>query len=63
MESGKGLFSPSLLFKKHKKEWLALNVGVRKNGFKLECIRKNGVIKNNELLDDWVWVKFRSSTS
>jgi RimJ/RimL family protein N-acetyltransferase len=33
---------------------------LEKNGFSLECIRKKAVIKNNRLLDDWVWVKFRS---
>jgi [ribosomal protein S5]-alanine N-acetyltransferase len=36
---------------------------LEKNGFELECIRKKAVIKNNVLLDDYVWVKFRSSTS
>lgn len=33
---------------------------LQKNGFEVECVRKKGIIKNNELLDDWVWVKFRS---
>lgn len=36
---------------------------LEKNGFELECIRKKAVIKKNILLDDYVWVKFRSSTS
>ena len=36
---------------------------LEKNAFTLECIRKKAVIKNNMLLDDYVWVKFRSSTS
>jgi RimJ/RimL family protein N-acetyltransferase len=35
---------------------------LEKNGFILESIRKNGVIKNGVLMDDWVWVKFLSST-
>lgn len=33
---------------------------LEKNGFLLECIRKKGIIKNNILLDNYVWVKFRS---
>ena len=36
---------------------------LEKNGFALECIRKQAVIKNKVLLDDYVWVKFISSTS
>jgi [ribosomal protein S5]-alanine N-acetyltransferase len=31
---------------------------LEKNDFELECIRKKAVIKNDVLLDDWVWVKF-----
>ncbi|HEY1871473.1 MAG TPA: GNAT family N-acetyltransferase [Chitinophagaceae bacterium] len=30
---------------------------LEKNGFYLECIRKKSVIKNNVILDDYVWVK------
>jgi [ribosomal protein S5]-alanine N-acetyltransferase len=33
---------------------------LEKNGFTLECVRKKAVIKNDVILDDWVWVKFRS---
>jgi [ribosomal protein S5]-alanine N-acetyltransferase len=33
---------------------------LEKNGFKLECVRRKAVIKNGLLMDDWVWVKFRS---
>jgi RimJ/RimL family protein N-acetyltransferase len=33
---------------------------LKKNGFVLESIRKKGVIKNNVMLDDYVWVKFRN---
>jgi [ribosomal protein S5]-alanine N-acetyltransferase len=33
---------------------------LEKNGFELECVRKKAVIKNDLLMDDWVWVKFRS---
>lgn len=33
---------------------------LEKNGFELECIRKKAVIKNNVLLDDWVWVKLQA---
>lgn len=35
---------------------------LEKNGFVLECIRKKAAIKNHQLLDDYVWVKFLSST-
>ena len=31
---------------------------LEKNGFHLEGIREKAVIKNNEILDDYVWVKF-----
>ena len=31
---------------------------LEKNGFHLEGIRKKAVIKNNVVLDDYVWVKF-----
>jgi RimJ/RimL family protein N-acetyltransferase len=30
---------------------------LRKNGFYLESIRRKGAIKNNVLMDDYVWVK------
>ena len=30
---------------------------LEKNGFYLECIRKKAVMKNNVILDDYVWVK------
>jgi len=30
---------------------------LQKNGFYLECIRRKAVIKNNVLMDDYVWVK------
>ncbi len=33
---------------------------LEKNGFHLESIRKQAVIKNNMLLDDYVWVLLRS---
>jgi [ribosomal protein S5]-alanine N-acetyltransferase len=33
---------------------------LEKNGFELECVRKQAVIKNEILLDDWVLVKFRT---
>jgi [ribosomal protein S5]-alanine N-acetyltransferase len=33
---------------------------LEKNDFQLECIRKKAVIKNNVLMDDYVWVKFLS---
>lgn len=36
---------------------------LEKNGFELECIRKKAVIKNELLIDDYVWIKFRPSTS
>ena len=32
-----------------------------KNGFALECIHKEGVIKNGQLLDEYMWVKFRNT--
>lgn len=31
---------------------------LEKNGFKLEGIREKAVIKNNVIMDDYVWVKF-----
>jgi len=31
---------------------------LEKNGFHLEGIRKKAVIKNNVIMDDYVWVKF-----
>jgi RimJ/RimL family protein N-acetyltransferase len=31
---------------------------LRKNGFILESIRRKAAIKNNEMVDDYVWVKF-----
>lgn len=30
---------------------------LEKNGFYLESIRKKSIIKNNELMDDYIWVK------
>ena len=30
---------------------------LRKNGFYLESIRRKSVLKNNVLVDDYVWVK------
>lgn len=36
---------------------------LQKNGFYLEGIRKNAVIKNNELLDEYCWVKLLSKKS
>jgi ribosomal-protein-alanine N-acetyltransferase len=30
---------------------------LRKNGFYLESIQRKAVIKNNEILDDYIWVK------
>lgn len=30
---------------------------LEKNGFHLECIRKKAVVKNNQVMDDYVWVK------
>ena len=36
---------------------------LEKNGFELERIRKKAVIKNDVFMDDYVWVKFRTSTS
>lgn len=32
---------------------------LEKNGFTLECVRRKGVLKNDVLLDDYVWVKHR----
>lgn len=32
---------------------------LKRNNFILECVHKKGVIKNNKLLDEYVWVKFR----
>lgn len=36
---------------------------LEKNGFHLEGIRKKAVIKNNVVLDDYVWVKFITPNS
>jgi RimJ/RimL family protein N-acetyltransferase len=33
---------------------------LEKNGFQLEAIHKKGVIKNNILLDEYVWVKLKT---
>ncbi len=30
---------------------------LERNGFQLESIRKKAVVKNNVVMDDWVWVK------
>jgi RimJ/RimL family protein N-acetyltransferase len=35
---------------------------LEKNGFHLEGIREKAVIKNNIILDDYVWVKFLPQT-
>lgn len=35
----------------------SMNV-LKKNGFFLESIRRKAAIKNNEIVDDYVWVKF-----
>ena len=32
---------------------------LKKNDFTLECVHKKAVMKNNRLLDEYVWVKFR----
>ncbi|WP_417236945.1 GNAT family N-acetyltransferase [Bizionia paragorgiae] len=32
---------------------------LEKNDFILECVQKKGVVKNNKLLDNYIWVKFR----
>ncbi len=32
---------------------------LEKNGYFLECVRRKGVLKNEVLLDDFVWVKQR----
>ena len=32
---------------------------LKKNDFVLESVHKKGVMKNNKLLDEYVWVKFR----
>ena len=32
---------------------------LEKNGFHLESVQKKSVIKNNEIIDEYVWVKFR----
>ncbi|HRP56212.1 GNAT family N-acetyltransferase [Agriterribacter sp.] len=32
---------------------------LERNGFQLESIRKRSAIKNNEIIDEHVWVKFR----
>ena len=34
---------------------------LEKNGYYLESIRKNSVIKNNEIIDDYIWVKLRET--
>jgi [ribosomal protein S5]-alanine N-acetyltransferase len=32
---------------------------LEKNGYYLESIRKNAVIKNGEIIDDYIWVKLK----
>ena len=32
---------------------------LEKNGYVLESIKKNGVIKNDKIVDDYIWVKFK----
>lgn len=34
---------------------------LEKNGYILECIRKKATIKNSEIIDDYVWVKFKDN--
>ena len=36
---------------------------LEKNGFRLESIRKNAVIKNGKILSDFVWVRLRDGES
>lgn len=36
---------------------------LQKNGFYLEAIHRRAVIKNNEILDDYVWVKMLHTTN
>ena len=33
---------------------------LEKNGFYLESIRKNAVIKNDKIIDDYIWVKLKN---
>ena len=30
---------------------------LEKNGFYLECVRRKGILKNDLLTDDYIWVK------
>jgi len=32
---------------------------LEKNGYYLESIRKNAVIKNGKIIDDYIWVKLK----
>ena len=32
---------------------------LEKNGYYLESVRKNAVIKNGEIIDDYIWVKLK----
>lgn len=32
---------------------------LEKNGYYLECIRKKAVIKNEQIIDDYIWVKLK----
>ena len=32
---------------------------LEKNNFYLECIKKNAVIKNDKIIDDYIWVKLK----
>ena len=32
---------------------------LEKNDFYLECVRKNAVIKNGQIIDDYIWVKLK----
>ncbi len=32
---------------------------LEKNGYYLECIRKKSVIKNDKIIDDYIWVKLK----
>mgnify|MGYP000621718060 CR=1 FL=1 len=36
---------------------------LEKNGYYLESVRKNAVIKNNRVIDDYIWVRLKPTTS
>ncbi|MNY55066.1 hypothetical protein D3C86_1910110 [compost metagenome] len=33
---------------------------LEKNGYTLECIHEKSVIKNNNVYDEYIWVKFKA---